>query len=189
MEQIQEEKKLLRGEIRALITKEFLPRREEISRGICQNVLRYAPYQKAKTVFLFIGTSREIDTCAIVEDAWKSSKRVCVPRCIEGNRMVLCQIESMADLQSGAYGILEPLAHCPILPHNEVDFALIPCLASSRKGDRLGKGGGYYDRFLEAYRGSAAMVCPEMLLRDAIPLLPHDRQIRPVITERGIYGS
>ncbi|MBR4869782.1 MAG: 5-formyltetrahydrofolate cyclo-ligase, partial [Oscillospiraceae bacterium] len=155
MHSIQEEKKLLRTQVRQIITRQFLPLREEISRGICNHVLADTLYEKAKTVFLFVGTEREVDTLPILENAWRTGKTVCVPRCIEGNQMALCRITSMNDLQSRAYGILEPAENCPTLPHSAIDFALIPCLACTRKGDRLGKGGGYYDRFFERYNGPA----------------------------------
>ena len=183
MQQIREEKKLLRAAIRDRITRDFIPRREEISRSICSHVLEHRPYKTAKTVFLFVGTAREVDTLSILEDAWRSGKTVCVPRCIEGNQMALCRITSLSDLQSGAYGILEPTENCPTLPHSAIDFALIPCLACTREGDRLGKGGGYYDRFFELYNGPSAMVCPEMLILDRIPTEPFDKRIPNIITD------
>lgn len=187
MERIQEEKKLLRSEIRKAITESFIPQRAELSHKICAYVSEYAPYREAKTVFLFIGTAREIDTLPLLEDAWQSGKTVCVPRCIEGNRMALCRIDSMDALQIGSYGILEPAANCPTLDHSEIEFALIPCLACTRDGKRLGKGGGYYDRFFELYDGPSAMLCPEMLIQNAVPTLSHDKTVQPVITELGIF--
>ncbi len=183
MQHIQEEKKLLRKEIREIITQRFLPRREEISRGICSRVLEHEPYKEAKTVFLFVGTAREVNTLPILEDAWSRGKTVCVPRCIAGNQMALCHITSLEDLQTGAYGILEPAENCPTLPHSAIDFALIPCLACTRAGDRLGKGGGYYDRFFQLYSGPAAVICPEILLLDHIPTEPFDKRISTVITD------
>ena len=183
MQQIQEEKKALRAAAREIITRDFIPLREEISHGICRRVLDHEAYKAAKTVFLFVGTAREVDTLPILEDAWRTGKTVCVPRCIENNHMALCRITSMEDLQHGAYGILEPVESCATLSHDEIDFALIPCLSCSQNGDRLGKGGGYYDRFFELYSGPAAMVCPEMLLCSHIPVMPHDKRVLPVITE------
>ena len=189
MQQIQEEKKLLRAAVRECINRDFIPQRKAISRGICSRVLEYEPYKTAKTVFLFVGTAREVNTLPILEDAWHAGKTVCVPRCMEGGCMALCRITSIADLQPGAYGILEPAENCPTLSHAEIDFALIPCLACNRQGDRLGKGGGYYDRFFELYRGPAAMICPEMLLQNSIPTEPHDTTVSCVITENGIFSS
>ena len=183
MEQIREAKKLLRTQVRQIITQDFIPQRAAISRSICSRVLEYEPYKTAKTVFLFVGTHREIDTLPILDDAWRAGKTVCVPRCIEGNHMALCRITSADDLQIGAYGILEPAETCPTLSHSEIEFALIPCLACTRQGDRLGKGGGYYDRFFELYNGPAAMVCPEMLILDHIPTEPFDKNIPCIITE------
>ena len=93
----------------------------------------------------------------------------------------------MSRLAPGAYGIPEPTRETPLIGTDEVDFAVIPCLSCSRSGLRLGKGGGFYDRFLAAYRGSAVLVCPERLVREDIPMEPHDRPVPRVLTEAGLY--
>ena len=54
-------------------------------------------------------------------------------------------------------------------------------------GDRLGQGGGYYDRFLSHYRGGTVLLCPEKLIREEIPLEPQDMPIPWVLTENGLY--
>ena len=102
-------------------------------------------------------------------------------------RMELRAVESLDRLVQGAYGILEPAPECPRLMPDQVDFAVLPCLSCSRAGHRLGKGGGYYDRFLAAYRGSAVLLCREQLLREDIPVEPHDMSVPWVVTESGLY--
>ena len=67
-------------------------------------------------------------------------------------------------------------------------LALVPCLAASRDGVRLGRGGGYYDRFLTHYKGAGLLLCPEALLLDELPCDDWDARFAPenILTEKGI---
>ena len=64
---------------------------------------------------------------------------------------------------------------------------MLPCVACNRLGQRLGRGSGYYDRFLARYRSGAVLLCREELLRQEIPLEPHDYPVPWVVTERALY--
>ena len=70
---------------------------------------------------------------------------------------------------------------------DEVDLAVLPCLCCNHLGHRLGQGGGYYDRFLSHYRGGTVLLCREKLLRQDIPLEPHDYPVPWVLTETCLY--
>ena len=144
-------------------------------------------YQEAGTVFCFVGTDREINTRPILEDILAAGKRLCVPLCMGKGIMELRQVTDLRQLVPGAYGILEPPADAPIVAVDEVDFAVMPCLTCNRLGQRLGRGGGYYDRFLSHYRGGTVLLCREKLIREEIPLEPHDYPVPWVLTERGLY--
>lgn len=183
-----EEKQALRRRVRAL-EKELPPRyKAQSSAAIAATVLALPDYQDADTVFCFVGTAREIDTQPILTDALARGKRLCLPLCTaELGIMELRVVSSLDELVPGTYGILEPPASCPILTPDEVEFAALPCLSCDRSGRRLGQGGGYYDRFLSAYRGSAVLLCRERLLREEIPVEPHDIPIPWVVTENGLY--
>lgn len=185
---IAEEKKELRRRVRAQ-ERELSPRyKEQSAAAIAALVCALPDYRDADTVFCFVGTAREIDTRAILNDALKRGKRLCLPLCTaEPGIMELRAVESLDRLVQGAYGILEPAPECPRLMPVEVDFAVLPCLSCSRAGHRLGQGGGYYDRFLAAYRGSAVLLCREQLLREDIPVEPHDMPVPWVVTEIGLY--
>lgn len=183
----QAEKQRLRRVIRELEA-QLSPRyRAESSRAIAAHLLAMPEYQESGTVFCFVGTSREIDTRPILAHALAAGKRLCVPLCTAPGVMEARQITDLGQLSPGRHGILEPPAEAPAVRVDAIDFAVIPCLTCNCLGQRLGQGGGYYDRFLTRYRGGTVLLCRERLLREEIPLEPHDYPIPWVLTERGLY--
>lgn len=182
-----EEKQQLRSAVRAL--ERQLPERykRDSDRSIAARLVAMPEYQAAGAVFCFVGTSREIDTRPILAHALAAGKLVCVPLCTGPGLMDLRQIRSLEELVPGAYGISEPPADSPSVSVDSVDLAVLPCLTCNRLGHRLGQGGGYYDRFLSHYRGGTVLLCRERLMREEIPLEPHDFPVPWVLTERGLY--
>lgn len=182
-----EEKQQLRKRIRAA-ERELSPAyKARSSAEICAHLAAMPEYQAADTVFCFVGTAREIDTRAFLEDVLRRGKRLCVPLCVGDGLMDLHHITSLEQLRQGAYGILEPAPETPVVPVDAVDFAVIPCLSCDHAGKRLGQGGGFYDRFLSGYRSAAVLVCREQLIREELPVEPHDCPIPWVMTEKGLY--
>ena len=182
-----EEKQQLRRTMRALESGLSARYKAESSRAIAAHLLAMPEYQEAGTVFCFVGTDREIDTRPILEDVLAAGKRLCVPQCVGKGIMELRQVTDLRQLIPGAYGILEPSADAPLVSLDEVDFAIRPCLTCNHLGQRLGQGGGYYDRFLSHYRGGTVLLCREKLIREEIPLEPWDMPVPWVLTERGLY--
>ena len=182
-----EEKQQLRRTMRALESGLSARYKAESSRAIAAHLLAMPEYQEAGTVFCFVGTDREIDTRPIREDVLAAGERLCVPQCVGKGIMELRQVTDLRQLIPGAYGILEPSADAPLVSLDEVDFAILPCLTCNHLGQRLGQGGGYYDRFLSHYRGGTVLLCREKLIREEIPLEPHDYPVPWVLTERGLY--
>lgn len=83
--------------------------------------------------------------------------------------MELRQITDLRQLSPGTFGIPEPPADAPVLPADAIDFAVLPCVTCNHLGQRLGHGGGYYDRFLSQYRGGTVLLCREQLIRPGDP--------------------
>ena len=183
----QEEKQFLRSRIRELEAQLSDKYKVNSSQAICTHLIGMPEYQSAETVFCFVGTTKEINTRLILEDALTAGKRLCVPLCVDKGIMELREITALSQLISGSYGILEPSADAPSVSVDEVDFAILPCLTCNHAGQRLGKGGGYYDRFLSHYRGGTVLLCRENLIREEIPVEPHDYPVPWVLTERGLY--
>ena len=184
----QDQKRALRQTMRRLESQLSARYRSESSRAICARLLAMPEYQAARSVFCFVGTGFEIDTRPILTHALETGKRVCVPLCTGKGIMELREITALTDLAPGVYGIPEPdAARCPAVDADEVDFAVLPCLSCNCLGHRLGRGGGYYDRFLARYRGGTVLLCREKLLRQEIPLEPHDYPVPWVLTEACLY--
>ena len=182
-----EEKQALRAAIRQL-SAQLSPRyRAAADRAIAAHLLALPEYREAGTVFCFVGVGREIDTRPILERTLADGKRLCVPLCTAEGAMELRAVEDLKQLSPGAYGILEPPAGSPVIPLDQADLAVIPCLTCSRDGRRLGRGGGYYDRFLALYRGAAVLLCRERVLRAEIPMDLHDCPVPWVVTEAGLF--
>ena len=86
---------------------------------IFSHVAGLSEYEQAGTLFCFVGTSGEIDTAPILEDALRKGKRVGVPKCTARGIMEVREIRSLGDLEAGKYGILEPGAEAPVIQPEE----------------------------------------------------------------------
>lgn len=158
--------------------------REASDRKICERIISLPEYQEAGTLFTFVGTKDEIDTMALIEDALKEGKRVGVPRSGDGGIMAVYGITGKDDLKPGRFGILEPVESAELIPIEEIDFCVIPCLACDLKGNRLGHGGGYYDRYLSRRRMATVVVCYHELVLPEVPVMEHDVPVDRVVTEQ-----
>ena len=92
----------------------------------------------------------------------------------------------MGDLVSGKFGILAPKLQCPLVPPEEIDLALVPCCTGNAGGQRLGYGGGYYDRFLPRTGCPALLLCRGQMVREDLPMDGHDVVMDYLVTEKGI---
>ncbi len=100
-----------------------------------------------------------------------------LPRCqVEQRYMEFYQVRHPeSQLLAGAYGILEPTLDCPLLPAEQVDMIIVPGLAFTTKGERMGMGGGYYDRYLpRASHAQRIALCMTENIRDNLPTESHD---------------
>lgn len=160
----------------------------QADQDIAATLFQIRKYQEAGSICCYVGTGREIDTTPILLDAWKRGKTVGVPRCVGKGVMEVCQIASMEDLEPGSYGILEPGRHCRVLSPEELELIIVPCLTCTKKGVRLGYGGGYYDRYLTQTRTDTVKIvlCRERILCEEIPQEGHDFPMDLVIMENSV---
>ena len=180
---IDEEKQQLRATIRRLSAQLPFRYREAADRAIARHLLALPEYRSAGAVFCFVSAGREIDTRPILEQTLADGKMLCVPLCVADGIMELRAIRDLKELFPGAYGILEPPADSPALSPDQIDLAVIPCVTCSREGRRLGRGGGYYDRFFdeEPEHPRFGIAYPFQLF-DSLPAEAHDKGMDMVIT-------
>ena len=107
-------------------------------------------FKQAKTIMFYLALKSEVQTGAMIEEAVKSGKRVVVPTCdIRHKKIIPCLITSLEAkyFKKRAYSIDEPCYKKPVRP-GAIDLFVVPGLAFDKAGNRLGRGLGYYDRFL-----------------------------------------
>lgn len=163
--------------------------RQAVGRGMAAALFALDAWRRAGTVLAFTPLPDEPDTTAVLQRALAQNKRLLLPRVRAAGAMDWVEIRTLAQLRPGAYGILEPPAALPaVLPDAcPAPLALIPCLAAGRDGTRLGRGGGYYDRFLAHYKGDRLLLCPAALVWPAVPADAWDARFAPheILTEKG----
>lgn len=157
---------------------------EEIQRKLLADDM----FKDAEKVFCYVSVKNEPATDMIIEQALRIGKEVYVPRCLGQGIMEAVRISGTEDLSARSrFGIPEPAAGLPVGEAEEMDLLVVPCVAATRDGARLGHGMGYYDRFLERAAGRTVVLCYERLLQERIPEEAHDRRPDAVLTEEMFY--
>ncbi len=178
----QELRALIASEVKAL-SSDYCERADS---AICRTVQETELYKNARTMFCYIGTDREIDTRALLNAALKDGKRLALPLCVGKGIMEAREIRSLDDLVSGKFGIPAPADTCPEIAPAEFDLVIVPCSTGNRKGQRLGYGGGFYDRYLSRTNCPRMLLCREQLVKDEIPVEEHDLRMDYIATENGV---
>ena len=183
--QIEQQKQQLRRVLRRQTAAEA-PALHAAGAEICRRALELPEYCAADLVMAFVSTASEPDTTLFLRGTLRRGKRLALPFLTGPGQMESRIIEDLSCLQEGPFGILQPPESALVVPADNIGFALVPCMAAGLHGERLGHGGGYYDRFLPALGKRWAVACPETLVLASIPCLPHDLPAPAVVTERRV---
>ena len=147
------EKKMLRKKMKEQLSTISKPDYEHYSYVIAQKLYEQDEWKKAKTIGVTVSNMPEVDTYQIIRRAWEEGKRVAVPKCRPREKVLeFRRLSAFKQLESVYFGLWEPIPDLTeeVKP-GEIDLLIVPGLAFSRNGYRLGFGGGYYDRFLKSY--------------------------------------
>ena len=182
-------KKELRQRLRKILAEVPPEAHSTGSLQACHRLFEQRAYVKAEVVMVFLSIGSEIDTAPVVLRAWQDRKRVLAPKVSwEQRRMLPVEIRSLTeDLTVSNMGIREPIAGVPI-PVSLIDLVIVPGLGFDEYGNRLGRGRGFYDRFLAhpEFKGVACALAFEEQVTPSIPVGPLDRRVDMLVTDQKV---
>lgn len=160
----------------------------ELSRTAQHKLVTSLLFNKATCIALYSPTRGEVETELLFTAARKAQKRVCYPR-VEGERMQFVEVNDLASLSRGAFGLLEPQDGSGV-PVADLDLMIVPGVAFDRTGHRLGYGKGFYDRELHSVGFSGVLIglCFKFQLLDRLPTESHDVPVDCLVTEQGLFS-
>jgi len=181
---IAEAKQLLRGTTRARRDAIEPAERATRSSALLERATLFEGLATAAVVHTYVGVGSEVQTLPLIEQLLDHGVRVVCPRVAAGNHLEHREIRSTDELVESAIGLLEPDPNCcSEVALATVDLVLVPGLAFTRNGYRLGYGSGYYDRLLAECDTTVVGIALAEQLLDALPREAHDRAVDVVITD------
>ena len=161
----------------------------EIRQGsdkILRSLYGLPQYLDAKTVYTYIGCKGEVQTDALILRALRDGKKVAVPKVL-GDVMEFYYISGLGELAPGMMGIPEPEPRDENLAVEEDALMIMPGLAFSRTGGRVGFGGGYYDKYLAAHPDLVkAAIAFSWQIFDEVPVDANDIPVPVIVTDEGL---
>ena len=189
-EKSMETKKQIRAEIlkrRSALSKDEVA---DKSRAICRKIVSCEQFVQAEIILLYLDFNHEVETGLIWEKAQKMRKHVAAPRLI-GSQMVFARIQSEKDLIPGKWGISEPKKNCPVIrEHDSRTVVIMPGVAFDCSRNRIGYGGGYYDRYFAGYDSVYKIAAAyDLQIVEQVPAEPFDLKPDCIVTESHIYAG
>lgn len=175
------EKQRLRQEMRQRIAAMPVEERARASALLRGRLLESEAWMAARTIFGFFPMSSEPDWLG---DVWPGDKVLALPR-IEGETMRFFRVRSRDDLVKGPFGIPQPALGDEV---TEGDLVLVPGVAFTLAGGRLGRGKGFYDRWLEGRAALKMGVCFSGQVVEAVPREGHDVRMDAVVSDVGVFA-
>ena len=184
----------MKNEIRAEVLKkrDSIPKdlKEQKNISIRNRLLNLEEFINTKSVLMYVSFRTEVDTIKQLEAILCLGKRLIVPLVDSKQKtLTLYEIKDTSELEPGYMGILEPnVSEDRKVELKEIDIVVIPGTGFDPKGNRLGYGGGYYDRLL-ADTGKnipkVALAFEEQIVED-IPAEPHDMKMDIIVTDKRV---
>jgi 5-formyltetrahydrofolate cyclo-ligase len=173
-----------KSEIRKLIFKRLseFENKSVLDRLITDKLFSINPFNRILRVFIYNSLPGEVDTSGIIERLLSAGHNVYLPR-INGKIMSLIEVNGNTEYIQNSYGIYEPAGE----PYEgDVDICIIPLVAFDRSRVRLGRGGGFYDRFLQDSKALKIALAYSVQEYEIIPIEPHDIIMDMIITDREV---
>lgn len=163
--------------------------RHHKSLAACNLIAGSPEFAAASVVMLYLTMANEVDTAPLALRSWQSGKTVVVPKVSwDQRRMLPMEITSLhGHVTTAGTGVREPVGGKPV-PVDLIDLAIVPGLGFTNSGHRIGRGMGFYDRFLAQsdFSGVSCGLAFEEQIVDSLPILDHDMPLAMLVTDRGI---
>ncbi len=156
------------------------------SQQIHQKLKRIQEFTSAKSIGSYYPIGSEVLTQNIMQDALSQGKEIYLPKVV-GNDLIFKKIEDLSNLEKGNFDIMEPKDNCPV--SEKLDVILVPTVAVSRNGFRLGYGYGYYDRFLAKKNLVTIALTYAKQIVKSIPHSDTDIKIDWIVTEDEFFNT
>jgi 5-formyltetrahydrofolate cyclo-ligase len=183
------EKSVIRAILREKLAAISESDRRSKSLAAC-NLLTASPeFAAARVVLLYLSTPLEVDTASLTLKCWQTGKTVVVPKVSWDQRRILpVEISAIhTGLTTNERGMREPISGKPI-PVGFIDLVIVPGMGFTPTGYRIGRGMGFYDRFLAQpeFTGLSCGLAFDEQVVPTLPVLDHDMPLSMLVTDRGI---
>ena len=182
------DKSLVRKELRKKLEALTDEQRHRQSQAACSLLFRAPEFTTARVVMLYLSTPTEVDTAPLALRAWQQGMTVVVPKVSwDQRRMLPVEITSLKDGVTTTGPVREPIAGTP-MPVDLIDMVIVPGVGFTPAGKRIGRGMGFYDRFLAQpeFVGVSCGLAFEDQIVDDLPTLDHDMALSMLASDRGV---
>ena len=177
-----------------LARRDALPESERhaLSERITRRLLALEAYRGARCVMAYASFGSEFETAGFLADVLRQGRKLVLPRIERGGRALHLHAvdDPTRQLAPGVWGIPQPRADvCPPVPASDLEFVLVPGVAFTRRGERLGYGGGFYDGFIRSLAPRPPLIAAafELQLLPELPTTDRDQLVDLVVTEEAEY--
>ena len=181
---------------KALLRKHFIELRNgfddsyrtQADNRIFKLLIELPEFKSAEQILIYVSVDNEVDTRKIIEYSLNNGKNVAVPYCRQ-KEMIFYHIESFDDLTCHQFNIpaVNPeKAETAVI--SSATLCVVPALSFDKAGNRLGYGGGYYDRFLSSNKVNSIGLCREKSICESLPTDEFDIKIKKIVTENVILN-
>ena len=169
-------RRTIREQKRAMDPEDICRRSEQLGRMLRATDV----YRRSRTIYGYLPFNQEVHMIPILEQAMAEGKRIAVPKILDGS-MVFVYLEDLTRIRPGRGGVPEPIADGP-MARDETALVLMPGLVFDEAGNRIGYGGGYYDRFLsrEPMHPTIAL-CYDFQIVPKLELQAHDIPVQLIL--------
>lgn len=185
-------KKQIRKEI--LLMREAMDSKEVDlkSQLVFERLIATGIYKKSNNIFTYLNFRNEVKTNKIINHIMQNNKNIYIPLCNTSiKEIIICKMDNWEDVETGTFGILEPKpGTIKISNRKHIDLVIVPGIVFDIKGNRIGYGAGYYDKFFSSLKKEILKIgiCYSFQIVKSLPASPHDIPMDYIITEKEIIN-